>query len=244
MTRQRIYRFIFIVLISLGATSVQAKEKDKETNPLEQAPLFGGVAVGGDIVGFAMKAVNAKFANMEVCGRLNFKEKYFPICELGIGDCSRDGNNNDNTFKSTSPYFRVGMDYNFNKKVNGNRFFGGVRYGFSSYKYDFTSATFIDPVWQNASPINLKDLDGKNTWLELCVGLETKLWSIVRFGWNLRYKARLTQKAAPEGEPYFVPGFGKNNNVTFGGSVNLIFDIGKSARKNAGKETTLKTTLK
>ena len=33
------------------------------------------------------------------------------------------------------------------------------------------------------------------------------------------------------GEPYFIPGFGKNDDNGWGGSINLIFDVGKTAKK-------------
>ena len=51
--------------------------------------MLSGVGVGIDICGFAMKAVGARFANMEISGRIGLKEKYFPIFEIGIGDCTR-----------------------------------------------------------------------------------------------------------------------------------------------------------
>ena len=72
-------------------------------------------------------------------------------------------------------------------------------------------------------------------WVEVVIGMETKLWSIVRLGWNLRFRNRLKQKVSEYGEPFYVPGFGKNGGSTFGGTVNLTFDIGKTAKKNIGK---------
>ena len=247
MTRQRTCRYIFVLLlislISLPAAA-QSKKKDKdkvnipgrESNLIaDNAPVFGGIAVSADLVGFVMKAMNARFANMEVAGRLNFCEKYFPIVELGIGDCKKTGGDNNNTFSCTAPYYRVGMDYNMNKKMNGNRFFVGLRYAFSTYNYDFDNPDFADPVWKRNTPLVLHSLDGRTQWMEVVIGVETKLWSIVRLGWNLRYKARLKQKVSEYGEPYYVPGFGKNSGSTFGGTVNLTFDIGKTARKNITK---------
>ena len=55
-------------------------------------------------------------------------------------------------------------------------------------------------------------------------------------GWSLRYKIRLKNDTPAYGEPWYAPGFGKNGNTTWGGSVNLMFDIGKSARRNGGKK--------
>ena len=230
------FRFIFAAAIStLLSLTCGAREYN---GPLiaDEAPLFGGVAVSADLVGFSMKAIGGKFANMEVSGRLNFMEKYFPLVELGIGECDKEGGDNSNKFHTRAPYFRIGADYNFNRKFNGNRFFGGLRYGFTSYEYDFDNPTFQDAVWKTQDPLHLHGLNGRNQWFELAIGVETKLWSIVRLGWSLRYRMKLRQKVSEMGEPWYVPGFGKNGTTTFGGTVNLTFDVGKSAKSNKKKK--------
>lgn len=228
-------------------------QNKKEKTPREKVPLLSGVGVGIDVCGLAMKAVGARFANMEVCGRVGLKDKFFPIFEMGIGDCTRYGGETTNVFSTRAPYWRIGMDYNINKKVNGNRFLVGVRYGFTRYNYDFQAPDFSDPVYGIASPLVLEGLKGNNQWLELCLGFETRLWSIVRLGWNIRYKTRTLQSVSELGEPYFVPGFGKNDNNTFGGSVYFTFDVGKSAntkglkslfRKHKNKEDNINNETK
>jgi len=231
----KIFRFISILLlISLVSPNIWGQNK-KDNAPKEKAPLLSGVGVGIDLCGLAMKGVGARFANMEICGRVGLKEKFFPIFEIGIGDCTRNGGETTNVFSTRAPYWRIGMDYNINKKMNGNRFLVGVRYGFSRYNYDFSSPDFADPVYGIEKPLLLESLKGNNQWLELCIGFETRLWSIVRLGYNIRYKTRTLQSVSELGEPYFVPGFGKNDNNTFGGTVYLTFDVGKSAHLKGQK---------
>ena len=241
MHKTRILRCISILLISLITVSASAKKKDKNEDNLiaDNAVFFGGVAVSADLVGLSMKLLGSKFANMEVAGRLNILEKYYPIVELGIGDCTKSGSDNNNKFSTSSPYFRVGADYNFNRKMNGNRLFGGLRYGFSKYNYVFENPDFGDAIYGGTTPLRFSNLNGKNQWLELVVGVETKLWSIIRLGWNIRYKFRLKQNVSEYGEPWFVPGFGKNGGTVFGGTVNLTIDVGKSARKTIKKKETV-----
>ena len=253
MPMSRTYRFISILWISLLGHPVAAQQPQatpqvtvETTNdtvkvslqslPPEKAPLLAGAAVSVDICGLAMKGVGAKFANMEAAARINFKEKYFPLFEIGLGDCTREGQENNNLFSTTAPYFRIGMDYNFNKKLNGNRFFGGLRYGFSAFKYDFSNPDFTDEVWQQPIPFNIKDHKARAQWAEVVIGVETKLWSIVRLGYNVRYRLRLSQSGNEWGDPWYVPGFGRNGGTTWGGTVNLTFDVGKSAR-NPRKES-------
>lgn len=229
------YRFISILLLISLLCPVAWGQGKKGNSTQEKAPLLSGVGVGIDICGLAMKAVNARFANMEVSARIGLKEKYFPIFELGMGDCTRHGGETTNVFSTRAPYWRIGMDYNVNKKVNGNRFLVGVRYGFSSYNYSFSCPDFTDPVYKTVTPLELDGQRGNNQWLEFCVGFETRLWSIVRLGYNIRYKMQTLQSYSRLGTPYYVPGFGKNDDTTFGGTVNLMFDIGKTARTNNQK---------
>ena len=177
MKRPITCRYIcFLFLISLACTTSQAQQQKQKK---EKAPLFGGVAVSADIVGFAMKAVGAKFANMEVAGRINLRDKFFPVAELGIGDCHRDGAETGNSFSTTSPYMRFGLDYNFNKKHNGNRLFGIVRYGFSSFKNDKTthakwreSNSTMAGVWCRCRD---EALEVHSTWLEHTLQVQAKL---------------------------------------------------------------------
>ena len=239
MKRPIICRYICILLlISLAPFSLQAK---KPKQKVEKAPLFGGVAVSADFVGFAMKAVGAKYANMEVGARINIRDKYFPVGELGIGDCHRDGAETNNTFSATAPYMRFGMDYNFNKKHNGNRLFGIFRYGISRFKYDIGNPSFTDPVYGTTGPIELKGQKATGQWIEIGAGAETKLWRFIRLGWSLRYKFRISLNHPDEGEPYFIPGFGKNDSNGWGGTVNLIFDLGQGSFKSSKSKGETKT---
>lgn len=200
----------------------------------EKIPLLAGVAVSADLCGLFMKITNSRFANMEAACRLDFKEKYFPIFELGIGDCTREGGDNNNSFSTTAPYFRLGMDYNFNKKMSGNRFFTGLRYAFTSFDFDFYNPDFIDPYWNVQLPMNISKRSNTQ-WMEIVVGIETKIWSIVRFGWKLRYKGRIHQSGTEMGEPWYVPGFGRNGGTAWGGTIDLAFDVGKTAKSDKQK---------
>ena len=231
MQKLKTFKYICLLTISLLLTPTYAKDtKGKDILIADSASVFEGIAVSADLVGFFMKVTNSKFANMEVSGRLNFYERYFPIVEIGIGECKKTGGDNNNKFSTAAPYFRVGMNYNFNQKMNGNRLFGGVRYAFSRYKYDFNNPDFNDPVWGGAEILDLNDLRGKSHWIVLVVGVETKLWSFIRLGWDIRYRGRIKQKVSPFGEPWYVPGYGRNGSTAFGGTVNLTFDIGKTSK--------------
>lgn len=235
---QRISRYFSILLISLLCTTavfaqyedrtprkLPANMRDKTEDKLS-IPLFCGVSISADLVGPAMKAMNSDYAQMEVAARVSLKEKFLPVIELGYGTSKHTHEETNNTFKTKAPYFRVGMDYNFSKRpFSGNRIYAGVRYGFTDFTYDINSPNFIDPIWHTTQPFDLRDLEGNMHWAEVVFGLETKIWKIFRLGWNLRYKARISHKQSAYGEPWYVPGFGKNGSSCLGATFNVIFEI-------------------
>ncbi len=218
------------LLLPFAAHAQQSESGDSgqaaEDPTKGKAPVFGGVAVSGDLVGVIMEFLDSDYSQMEVAARLNFKAKYFPVFELGYGESDREGEETGNTFKTKAPYFRIGMDYNFTKKwYTGNRLYLGMRYAFTSFKYDISSPGFADPVWGNEVPFVFDGLSAKSHWMEVVFGIETRIWKIFHLGWNVRYKNRLSHSEAPQGVPWYVPGFGKYGNSCIGGTFDVIFDI-------------------
>ncbi len=222
-------KYISALLISCLSLNSAAKTEEEV---IPKAPFFCGVAVSVDLAGPVMKLVGTRFDQLECAARLNFRDHYFPIFELGLGESDRDGQKNNNYFHARAPYFRIGIDYNLNRKHNGNRTFVGLRYAFTSFNYDFRDPDFHDPIWENSDMgMDLSHMDAKKQWIELCVGFETKLWSFIRLGWAVRYKMPIYKNYSEYGSPYYTPGFGKNGGSTWGGTCNLIFDVGKTSKK-------------
>lgn len=231
-------RLSLILLTLTFVLGMTAQSKYRMEVPAPPAKLINGFGVGVDGVGFGMKIAGARYANMEILGRLNLLEKYFPIVELGVGECTREGAEQSTQFSTSAPYFRVGADYCLTKKRNGNRTFLGLRYGFSNFKFDYSNPDFQDPIWTSTSPIgtDLTDIPSKQHWLEICFGIETKLWQYIRMGWSFRYKSRLKATECPHGSPWYVPGYGKNGGTTFGGTVNLVFELQSRSALNYKKK--------
>lgn len=238
--RQKILRSISVLLISLlypifsGVQPLQAQNQNKQDTKEEKeaedltkpAPVFAGVAVSADLVGVVMKLMDNDYAQMEVAARLNFKERFFPIFELGYGESDFTSDETGNVYKAKAPYFRIGLDYNFKKNWrSGSRLYGGLRYAFTSFNYDLAVPGFNDPVWNRPVEFNYKDLKANYHWAEAVFGIETRIWSIFRLGWDVRYKLRFAHSESSFGSPWYIPGFGKNSSSCLGGTFKVIFDI-------------------
>jgi len=224
---------LFILCMSLNGW---AQSKYRLEVPAPEAKLINGFAVGVDALGLGLKAAGNSSSDMQVFGRLNLLEKYFPVIELGIGECEKEGEEIGTYYKTLAPFFRLGADYCLTKKRNGNRLFLGLRYGFCNLDYSFSNASLEDPYWQsNMIGTSVDDVNTTMHWMEICMGVETKLWKYFRMGWSLRYKSNLKQTETEYGNPWYVPGLGKNSGTTFGATVNLIFEYQSSAAINYKK---------
>lgn len=191
----------------------------------KELPLLAGFSVSGNLAGVILSAVSS-YGEYEGAVRANLKGKYFPIIEGGIGVCNHTDEATELHYKTSSPFFRIGLDYNvLADKTSGNRVFGGARLAFSSFKYDISGPDLVDPYWNTSTPYNFKGLTGNQVWLELCIGVEAKIWKAFHLGWSARYKNRISKKADAIGDPWYVPGYGKGGTTVIGGTFNVVFDI-------------------
>ena len=193
--------------------------------PNKDAPKFAGVAASFDVAG-AVMAMATSYGQYEAAIRANFKHRFFPIIEFGLGVSDKEDDNTNLKFKTSAPYARVGIDYNFAKDWRtGNRILGGVRVGYTNFKYDLTSPGIEDPVWKTPVGVNFTDVKSDAIWAELVFGIEAKIWKIIHLGWSVRYKHRFHQKVTEPGQSWYIPGFGKNDSHVFGATFNFIVDI-------------------
>lgn len=195
-TPKRISSFILSVLTSsllllVPAIGAQAQQKKHIVQPADTVPLFCGVAVSADVVGVAQLAFS-DYGQYEAALRVNLKDKFFPVVELGYGKADAENVTTGMAYKTSAPYFRVGLDYNLLKnKHDDYRVYGGLRYAFTSYKYDAYTTGIKDPVWGDDAGYRLEDVKCNCHWMEAVVGVDAKIIGPLRLGWSLRYRLSL-----------------------------------------------------
>ena len=165
----------------------------------DSIPFFKGFQVSFDLAS-AAQLMLSDHGELEGTLRINLHDQWFPVFEMGIG---RANHKEDETtgliYKTTAPYFRLGMDINVLKnKHQPNRLYAGLRYACTFFKADI----------QNPS---LKD--------------DAQIYGPLHLGWTIRYLRRLAQKSDDIGDAWYVPGFGLNGKDNFVGNVNVIIDI-------------------
>ncbi len=215
---------VSVVLLTAGSTMGHAQkifrlEKDS-------VPLFCGFAVSFDLVG-AAQLMLSDHGEYEGALRINLHDQWFPIFELGIGHANHEKDEvTELIYKTTAPYFRLGMDWNILKKKHGpNRMYAGFRYAFTAYKCDIIREKLPDPVFGGGSRFGEESVSCSQHWLEAVLGIDAKIFGPLHLGWTVRYKRRIAHKEGNIGTSWYVPGFGRNDSDNFGANFNVIIDI-------------------
>lgn len=220
-----ISRLIVSLLLLTLALSAQAQAKVFSLEK-DSIPFFRGFAVSFDLVGPAMLALSDR-GEYEGALRINLHDQWFPIFEMGVG---RANHENDEvtgiTYKTTAPYFRIGMDWNVLKKKHGpNRMYAGFRYAFTSFNVDIIRENLPDPVWLSQTGFGIKDLSCTMHWAEIVFGIDAKIIGPLHLGWSVRYKRPLYHKNGDIGNIWYVPGFGTGSDDQLAANFNVIIDI-------------------
>lgn len=212
-------------MLLLMPLALQAQNhKGKTLTDRDTIPLFRGVAVSFDLVGVIQSGLG-DYGQYEAAARLNLRDRYFPVVELGVGHADADDVDSGLRYKTSAPYGRVGVDFNvLRNKHDVNRVYVGARYGYTSFKYDVDGTAVKDPVWGDDVEYSYKDNSANCHWLELVAGVDARIWGPLRLGWSLRYKRKLTAKDPAIGKAWYIPGYGRYDD-RIGGTFNVIIEL-------------------
>ena len=192
----------------------------------DSIPLFRGFSVSFDLVGPA-KLMLSDHGEIEGGLRINLHDQWFPVVEIGIGKANHEEDEVTGiTYKTTAPYFRLGIDLNLLKnKHQSNRLFAGIRYAFTSYKVDIIRKGLIDPIWKYTTDFGVEGMKCNMHWFEVVFGIDAKILGPMHLGWNVRYKRRIAHKKGEIGQSWYVPGFGINDQDVIAADFRVIIDI-------------------
>ncbi len=221
-----ISRAAISTLLALGALSASAQGLKQQTERPDTTRFFRGLQVMADAVGPIQLAVS-DYGQYEAALRINFKDKYFPVFELGYGTANHEDDPVTHVaYKTSAPYGKVGMDFNIMKnKHDIYRVYIGARYAFTTFKYDVASPVLTDPVWKDPAAIQLNNVSASYHWAELLFAVDAKIWGPLHLGWSVRYRRRLAHNDGDAGNVWYVPGFGKTGNSRLGGTFNIIINL-------------------
>ena len=217
---------ISLLMLFASIGSAQAQISRMFTMEKDSIPLFRGFSLSFDLVGPVMLMLS-DHGEYEGALRINLHDQWFPIFELGLGHANHKTDEvTELTYKTTAPYFRLGMDWNIlRKKHQSNRIYAGFRYAFTSYNVDIIRENLPDPVWQSETGFGVKDMSCNMHWIEAVLGIDAKIFGPLHLGWTVRYKRRIAHKDGTLGATWYVPGFGINDKDVLAPNFNVIIDI-------------------
>jgi len=234
---------ISFILFFVSGTGLYAQnsdsDKDKKDAEKVYFPLYNGLIVSTDIYGLGASVLGSDFLYGEVAVEANLKNRFFPVVEVGYGTTDTYSERGTH-YKSSAPYFRIGMNYNtMYKKGNPNFLYVGFRYGFTSFSYDVVSTPAEDPIfggsmenpsitddiWGGSVPFSHKGLKASMGWLELLVGVRAHIYKNFYMGWTVRYKRSMNTSLSDYGDPWYVPGYGAYDANRFGITYSLIYKL-------------------
>ena len=220
--KNRLVLWLFVLLLP----ALPSKAQNPLDLELDTLPLFRGFAVSGEVIG-ALQMMLGDYGQYEAALRLNLRNRYFPIVEVGYGKASHEDDVVTGiAYHTKAPYFRVGCDFNVAKnKRSDNRVYAGLRYGYTNYKVDISRQPFPDPVWKWDTSFGVKDSPCWQHWAEAVFGVDAQVLGPLHLGWSVRYRRRLFHDDGITGKTWYVPGYGTQDSSNLAATFNVIVDI-------------------
>lgn len=186
--------------------------------PKMEYPLIYEVTAGVNVWDPVMRILGQKNGLGDVWAELNMHNRYFPFVAVGMGMCDDTPDLQNFTFKTPpAPYFKLGLSYNFFYNSNPDyKLQMGLRYGLTRFKWRLENVTVDEGYWQDPTDYSIPDRDCTAGYLEVVFGLKVKIAGPVSLGWNIVYHSMLHISSSPNGEPMYVPGFGKRSSAVTG----------------------------
>ena len=229
MTRlQSMSSYISALLISLSLLLIPIRANAQKIviqAETDSVPLFRGIAIGADLFGAIQRQVS-DYGQYEANLRVNLKDKYFPVFELGIGDANHhDDAVTGISVKTRAPYGRLGCDFNVLRDKHGDyRAYVGFRYAYSSFDFKLSHPGVEDPIWGGVAEYGTDETCSSH-WIEGVFAVDAKVLGPLRLGWSVRYRRRIVAPDCSVGDVWYIPGFGRSKKTCIGGTFNIALEI-------------------
>ena len=206
--------------------------------PKMEYPLLHSVTVGVNLWNPLMRVFGQHYGLGDVWGEVSLHNRYFPFFAIGFDNCSDTPDDSNFTFKTpVSPYFKIGASYNFFYNSNPDyKLQMGLRYGFTSYKWNVENITVDEGYWDDPSHFSILNQKSTAGYIEVTFGVKVRILKNWSLGWNIIYHSIMHETKNPLGEPMFIPGYGKRGS-SLTGNFSLMYTLPINKKKTTEVNT-------
>lgn len=189
-------------------------------------PLWDAVNIGVDIWPVANRLFGAKHGLAGIWARLSIHNRYFAVFEAGLSNANSRPEDMNYTYTSPiSPYFKLGLDYNFFYNSDSRyQAYLLFRYGLSRFKYSISDVAVSDSYWGVTTYPDFPTQTTTSGFIQIGGGVFVTLWGPFAMGWNVKYQRVIHHSGEKFGSPWVVPGMGVRSSE-LGISLSLIYTI-------------------
>ncbi|MFY0480989.1 DUF6048 family protein [Flavobacterium sp. PLA-1-15] len=214
----------YSLILILCSSSIVAQEKKTDSTATPVIEQRYGIRFGVDLLKIARTVYDKDYKGFEIVGDYRLTRKYYLAGEIGNENKTTDDDQVNFTTKGT--YFKVGFDYNAHENWLDleNMIHLGLRYGVSSFSQELNSYNIYNPnpYWgiDPSTPGGTEFSGLSAQWLEVVVGMKTRVFDNVFVGFSFRMNKLMSNKKPGGFDNLYIPGF----NRTFDGDFGVGFN--------------------
>lgn len=187
-------------------------ELDTVTSSLPKPvyPLLYSASVGFNFFDGVLCLLGQKHSSYDIQASVSLHNWFEPALEFGIGFANNKPLTSNFRYKSKPSFYgKIGANYNFMYKSNPDyQVYLGLRFGYSSYKYEITDVTINSDYWGQTNNFTIPNQHASAFYGQALAGIKVKIWKWFSLGWSLRYGFKMKQKLPENSRPWFIPGYG------------------------------------
>ncbi len=224
-----------------SAAAVAEARRDSLRRIYKHYPLLTDLSIGVNFAEPLFMAFGQSYASADVNATLNMWNRLQPTVELGLGWAKTTPDDMNFTYRAKpSPYFKVGVNYNFMFKNSPDyQVLAGIRLGYSTFGYDITDIYYHNGYWQEHIDLDIKGEHSHALWGEFGIGLKVKLMGNVSMGWMIRYHGIFSYGKNDHSRPWFIPGYGPRSS-----SLGLSLGVSYTLPLGRGTHSTTEESVK
>ena len=226
-----------------STAAMQEARKDSLRRIYHHYPLLTDLTLGIDIAEPLFMVFGQSYASSGVHATLNMWNRLQPTVELGLGWAKSTPDDMNFTYRAKpSPYFKVGVNYNFMFKNSPDyQALLGIRLGYSTFSYDVTDIHHANSYWQEDLMFDIKGERSHALWGEAGIGLKVRLIDRLSMGWMIRYHGVFNYGKSEHSRPWFIPGYGpRTGSLGFSLTINYTLPLHRDKHEVAASQSEAK----